>query len=152
MIYVLTSAHGVEKYPYTVWDLKEDHPNVSFPLPLTDEIIASYGVYEVKPTPQPNYDQANEYVVEADPVSTVDGWRQAWIVKPLDPEQKQQIFAEKVDSVRFDRNKRLAECDWTQLPDAPVDHATWATYRQELRDVTSQVGFPWNVIWPVKPV
>ena len=59
--------------------------------------------------------------------------------------------AEQGKSVRTDRNKRLADCDWTQLPDAPVDTAAWATYRQELRDVTAQAGFPWDVQWPVAP-
>lgn len=49
------------------------------------------------------------------------------------------------------RNSMLLECDWTQLPDAPVNHAEWATYRQELRDITTQVGFPNNVVWPTKP-
>jgi hypothetical protein len=55
------------------------------------------------------------------------------------------------DVVRADRNKRLADCDWTQLPDAPVDHETWATYRQELREVPDQEGFPWDITWPEAP-
>ena len=53
--------------------------------------------------------------------------------------------------VRNKRNKLLAECDWTQLPDAPVDQTAWAAYRQALREVTDQEGFPANVIWPIKP-
>lgn len=36
--------------------------------------------------------------------------------------------------VRQIRNLLLVECDWTQLPDAPVDAAEWATYRAQLRD------------------
>ena len=59
--------------------------------------------------------------------------------------------AEQGKAVRIDRNKRLADCDWTQLPDAPVPPAPWATYRQELRDVTAQAGFPYNIVWPEKP-
>lgn len=55
------------------------------------------------------------------------------------------------DNVRDERNKRLAECDWTQLADAPVDDATWAVYRQALRDIPTQAGFPWNITWPAKP-
>jgi Phage tail assembly chaperone protein len=35
------------------------------------------------------------------------------------------------------------------LTDAPVNKAAWATYRQALRDVTAQTGFPWTVEWPV---
>lgn len=52
--------------------------------------------------------------------------------------------------VRAERNAKLAASDWTQLPDTPVDKATWATYRQELRDVTNQSD-PFNIQWPVAP-
>jgi len=53
--------------------------------------------------------------------------------------------------VRAERNKLLSESDWTQVIDAPVDQAAWAVYRQDLRDVPSQAGFPWTVDWPVAP-
>ena len=56
--------------------------------------------------------------------------------------------AEQAKSVRATRDAKLAECDWTQVADAPVDKAAWATYRQALRDVTAQEGFPWTVEWP----
>ena len=54
-------------------------------------------------------------------------------------------------AAREKRNALLAECDWTQVADAPVDKAAWASYRQALRDVPSQPGFPYNVIWPEVP-
>jgi len=53
-------------------------------------------------------------------------------------------------AVRAERNKLLARCDWTQLPDAPVDAATWAVYRQALRDITTQAD-PFNIAWPTAP-
>ena len=53
--------------------------------------------------------------------------------------------------VRLQRNVLLSESDWTQVADAPVDRAAWATYRQALRDIPSQVGFPLDVVWPKKP-
>ena len=49
--------------------------------------------------------------------------------------------------VRTERNHRLMMCDWTQLPDAPVDAAAWAIYRQALRDITDQTD-PFNIICP----
>lgn len=61
---------------------------------------------------------------------------------------------EKIDPAilaRKTRDNLLASTDWTQLPDAPVDTVAWATYRQELRDVPSQEGFPDNIIWPERP-
>jgi hypothetical protein len=54
-------------------------------------------------------------------------------------------------NVRTKRNKLLAESDWTQVADAPVDKAAWATYRQALRDITEQDGFPKEVNWPIEP-
>ena len=57
----------------------------------------------------------------------------------------------KASEVRAERNRRLSETDWTQVADAPVDQAAWATYRQALRDITAQEGFPWDVQWPQMP-
>jgi hypothetical protein len=56
--------------------------------------------------------------------------------------------------VRAERDARLTACDWTQLPDSPLTaavKAAWATYRQALRDVPEQAGFPSAVEWPVEP-
>ena len=53
--------------------------------------------------------------------------------------------------VRDKRNALLTASDWTQVADAPVDQAAWATYRQALRDLTDQVGFPETIVWPVAP-
>ena len=53
---------------------------------------------------------------------------------------------------RVQRNKLLAASDWTQVEDAPVDKAAWATYRQALRDISAQAGFPATVVWPTQPV
>lgn len=55
------------------------------------------------------------------------------------------------EEVRFKRDSLLSGSDWTQLPDAPVDQTAWAAYRQALRDITYQEGFPANVVWPTKP-
>jgi len=59
--------------------------------------------------------------------------------------------AEQASAVRQSRGEKLSECDWTQVADAPVDKAVWATYRQALRDITTQDGFPWDIVWPDTP-
>ena len=53
--------------------------------------------------------------------------------------------------VRTERDAKLTQSDWTQVADAPVDKAAWATYRQALRDIPSQAGFPNEVTWPTEP-
>jgi hypothetical protein len=55
------------------------------------------------------------------------------------------------ESVRSRRNTLLADSDWTQLADAPVDNLSWAIYRESLRDIPEQPGFPSNVVWPEAP-
>ena len=55
-------------------------------------------------------------------------------------------------AVRAERDRLLLESDWTQLPDVPAaTRSVWATYRQALRDIPQQAGFPANVVWPSKP-
>jgi hypothetical protein len=54
-------------------------------------------------------------------------------------------------AARQKRNELLAASDWTQLPDAPVDAPAWSNYRQALRDVPSQSGWPYDVNWPREP-
>lgn len=61
---------------------------------------------------------------------------------------------ETAESIRIKRRPLLRQSDWTQGPDAPLtaeQKAAWATYRQALRDITTQSGFPLNVIWPTEP-
>lgn len=67
----------------------------------------------------------------------------------LEFEQEQQSRQD--NFVRQERDKKLIESDWTQVIDAPVDQAAWATYRQTLRDIPSQAGFPNEVTWPTEP-
>ena len=54
-------------------------------------------------------------------------------------------------AARTQREILLSQSDWTQVADAPVDQAAWSTYRQALRDVPAQAGFPETIDWPVAP-
>ena len=68
----------------------------------------------------------------------------AWVLDVARVEQR----------VRLNRNRLLAASDWTQLPDSPLvagSKAPLVQYRQALRDVTKQAGFPTNVVWPTPP-
>ena len=52
--------------------------------------------------------------------------------------------------VRAERDAKLAACDWMANSDVTMSDE-WRTYRQALRDVPAQSGFPTNVTWPIKP-
>jgi hypothetical protein len=143
--------------------LRSDNPNTSFPQVLTPDIIDSFGYDPVLEGPQAQTTPPYEISVR-DGVVEVDGqWFTHYIAGPVftDNEEataaeqeaayRQRLDDEQAERVRADRNQRLADCDWTQLSDAPVDELTWAVYRQQLRDVTTQSGFPWDVVWPDTP-
>lgn len=127
------------------------YPLTSFPPQLTPELLGSFGADPVLEGPQPTL---TRYQVAAMDGVRRDGanWITNWIAVDLDAEAIAALDARQAESVRADRNARLAACDWTQVLDAPVDAAAWATYRQALRDITVQGGFPWSVEWPVAPI
>jgi|688.fasta_scaffold21237_12 hypothetical protein len=55
------------------------------------------------------------------------------------------------ESVRLLRNIQLELSDWTQVPDGTANKSAWTTYRQALRELPAQDGFPENIQWPVPP-
>lgn len=67
------------------------------------------------------------------------------------PETTEITSPSAAEEARGQRNDLLQESDYTQLSDTPVDTAAWATYRQALRDVPQQDGFPDTINWPTKP-
>lgn len=72
-------------------------------------------------------------------------------VKPyVPPSLSQERMA---NDVRIERDLLLQASDWTQLPDVPqATKDLWAPYRQALRDIPLQPGFPASIIWPKRPV
>ncbi len=103
----------------------------------------NYPEQPVAPTGQKVVDNGQELV---------DGkWQVQWAIVDKTLAELAVDLLDAANSIRADRNQRLAASDWTRLDDAPVDRTAWAIYRQALRDVPAQVGFPWTVAWPSKP-
>ena len=67
-------------------------------------------------------------------------------VAPSDAEINAALAAD----VRAERNTKLAESDWRASQDVTMSDA-WRTFRQLLRDVPAQAGFPSNITWPTEP-
>jgi len=81
--------------------------------------------------------------------SAIHEWQNgAWVEVTPDPAE---VLVALATQARDKRNALLTASDWTQVADAPVDQTAWATYRQALRDITDQVGFPETIDWPVAP-
>lgn len=149
-MYVKIENNAVVRYPYSVAILKQENPMLTFP--ETKEMLESLGCFRVVVTTQPNCDHTQN-IVELLPVFNTlsQCWEQQWDVVPASQQEIDKRTAGKEAEIRSERNKLLAECDWTQLADAPGNSLAWANYRQSLRDIPQQTGFPWEVIWPTKP-
>jgi len=139
------------------------HPSTSMPQQLTEAIINELGGDVVFEGAQASGGTVYQYS-QAAGVEEINGkWYTKYVLGPVftDTEESTAVQAEadykiikdaaQAAAARSDRNKRLADSDWTQLADAPVTGTAWATYRQALRDVTAQAGFPWEITWPDAP-
>lgn len=146
-MYVLVTGDTAAYYSIT--DLRRDNPQVSFPTEMNDSLLAEYSVYPLTATPYPEVDYTKN-VANGDPVLVDGNWTQVWIVSDATPEEIAQRLDDQWANIREERNRKLSDCDWTQLPDAPVDAAAWSVYRQELRDITEQPD-PFNITWPQEP-
>lgn len=135
---------------YPISDLRIRFPNVSLPVDLVSPNNLPNGYVYVQESAQPTC-AWDEVVVEGAPVPVGDIWVQTWEVQKASEYEQAQRTDSKACEVRNIRNSKLAQTDWTQLADAQVDKELWAAYRQSLRDISSQPGFPWDVSWPVEP-
>jgi hypothetical protein len=153
MMYALIKDGKVAAYPYGFNSLRQDNKNTSFPEQMTDDALAEWGVMPVNPVARPNVDHTKN-ITEGQPQFVNGKWWQSWSVSNASADEVKRRSDERAESVRSERNGLIAACDWTQLDDTPMTNTqkqAWAVYRQALRDVTLQPGFPWSVEWPGLP-
>lgn len=129
----------------------------------TDEVLEALGADVVFEGPQATGGTVYQFSMRQGVEQIGGKWHTKYVLGPIftdnedataaeqEAAYKAQKDADQAKLVRDDRNKRLTETDWTQVADAPVDKAAWATYRQALRDIPSQAGFPWDIQWPTQP-
>lgn len=135
---------------------KKIFPNFSFPSTgPSDNFLTEQQAYKVSSF-RP-YDRETQKLVPCSPLIE-NGF--AYVVEVQDmTEEEIAAYAEsqtamKAGEVRNARNLLIKASDWTQLADSPLsaeDKSAWATYRQALRDIPSQEGFPTTVEWPLAP-
>jgi hypothetical protein len=136
---------------------------------LTPEVMEAIGADVVFEGPQATGGTVYQYSQRAG-VEQLDGkWYTKYILGPVftdtpatedqpaktaaenEAAYKAMKDAEQAKAVRQTRTEKLKDSDWTQIADSTADKAVWATYRQALRDITSQAGFPWTTTWPDAP-
>jgi hypothetical protein len=117
----------------------------------TPEVLEALGADPVFEGPQA---QPTRYQTAfRDGVEEVNGkWYTKHSVADMGDEAKAVADAATAKSVREQRNQKLKDSDWSQGKDIPDAVSTpWAAYRQALRDVPAQSGFPWDITWPAQP-
>lgn len=96
MSYVLAPEGTVVRYPYNQYQLQNDNPDTSFPVSMTDESLAGWGVYPVTSVARPEVDPLQR-VVEELPPEKVDGvWAQRWSTRVTTPEEQAQEMQRRV--------------------------------------------------------
>jgi hypothetical protein len=148
-------------------EIRKLFPNTSLPRVWSADVCNQLGIDPVLESPAPEvtrYQVANKNGVTQD---ANGNWVWAWTIGPTfteytdeegvthTAEEQEAAYVQRIDdeqatAVRSDRDKRLSETDWMALSDNTLS-TEWATYRQSLRDITGQEGFPWDVTWPEVP-
>ena len=152
-------------------EIRKMHPNTSLPRVWDESICEALGIDVIFEGPQASGGDQYQYS-QAAGIEQVNGkWYTKYVLGPIftdndeataaeqEAAYKATKDAEQAKSVRAERDRKLAECDWVTIKaiDASNDNLgiqlpqVWMTYRQALRDITAQAGFPWNVTWPEKP-
>ena len=144
-------------YPFSLQTLKMEYPNTSFPEKIENTNLEEYNIYLVNEIVKPSDENFTKIINESTPILINGQYYQNWIVEDAPIEYTESMIQNKIDNkwsqIRPIRNQYLSDCDWTQLPDSPLTtekKLEWSTYRQALRDVTSQED-PFNIVWPIKP-
>lgn len=145
----LRIINEVITYPYSIQQLKIDEYNTSFPNELTTQILEEWGVFEVNRTPKPT--DYTKTITEVTPQLVDGSYIQLWNEVDATQLEIDTKLEDRWEVIRILRSELLLECDWTQLADISIEtKELWQTYRQELRNITSQTN-PFSIVWPVKP-
>ena len=123
----------------------------------TTEVLEALGADVVFEGPQASGGTVYQYS-QAAGVEKLDGkWYTKYVLGPVFTDGEQEIAykaskdAEQAKSVRQSRDTKLAETDWIVIKNLELNAnipGAWEVYRQALRDIPAQAGFPWTITWP----
>ena len=130
--------------PYTEAAFRADNPHTVYGRVVPAKHLNAQDVYRVRTLGKPEEPTGMKAVKDNLPtLNEFNEWVLGWTFVTLNEREARDL-----------RDKLLADSDWvvTKASEAGEPVATaWATYRQALRDIPQQEGFPENVVWPEKP-
>ena len=140
-------------------EFRKLHFGLGLPHDLTEEILNAWGADIVFEGPQATGGTVYQYS-QRDGVEQLEGkWYTKYILGPVftgdtavadEAAYKAMKDVEQAKAVRQTRNDKLAETDWRYRRDQTTT-PEWDAYCQALRDVPTQEGFPWTIVWPTQP-
>lgn len=114
---------------YSVQQLREDHPNTSFPTYLSDELLEEWGVFKVERTKRPSHNPNTQRVVSA-PVKQVDGvWKQQWVVEDI----PSYVLKDQMESKRKEAYEEEADPLFFKWQRGEVDKQEWLNKVKEIK-------------------
>jgi hypothetical protein len=132
--------NGEIEFPITIEELQQRFPLTSFALPITESALPSgYMPVYVESGPPESALGPRQKIDLGPPQFDETKWVQNWVIREMTNDELNKVAHEKVK----ERNRLLAETDWTQLPDVSQEISTrYLPYRQKLRDITKDPNFP----------
>lgn len=147
MTYASIKDGVVEEYPLLPDQIKALFPDTSF----SEAFQPPEGYVLVKRAAQPATDYTKN-VAEGEPALVEGVWTQTWVVVDATEEEVQDRIKAIASRIRGQRGRLLSETDWVvsrAFETGTAVPANYATYRQALRDITDQQGFPHSISWPI---
>ena len=152
---------------------RNHYKNTSLPRTWTAATLEGLKLEPVFETPRPDAGQYQNAVRNGVEKDAKGNWVWAWAIRDMFSDytdedgvthtkaEQEAAYQAQLDLVaaernRVKRNELLTASDWTQMNDSPLANemkTAWATYRQELRDVTDLANWP-NIAeddWPIEP-
>jgi hypothetical protein len=136
-MHALINNGAVEKYPYTIGNLRRDNPHTSFPKRPPDEMLEEWNMYVVARVDRPDVDPITQNISEQTPVLVNGQWTQVWAVTDATPEEiaerkKQQL--EQAKAQRADAYRNEADPLFFKAQRNEAELTEWEAKVQEIRD------------------
>jgi hypothetical protein len=124
--------------PYSEAAFRADNKHTVYGKSISNRHLNAQDVYRVRTLPKPS-EVGKKAVTQALPTQVNGEWVLDWNLVPLSEDEARSL-----------RNDLLAETDWWAVADRTMSQDE-IDYRQALRDIPQQEGFPESVTWPTKP-